>query len=240
MVNRHLDVLEFASHICQYHDLKSLTADFARLMGHFGLSSFIFTGLPSVGYNVAPLIICDYWPEGWTDRYRDQNYFAEDPVGRWSILKRRPFRWRDAQKAEADTPLRRQIAGEAWDHGLADGIAYPLLGETAAVVSLAAEGNLSIGPADEASIFLAVNYFKTAAEDIEREAKKSHQTVLTHRELEHLKWMAAGKTVWETSCIMSISNSAVKLHRASIRRKLGVASTTQAIALGVQRGIIPL
>jgi LuxR family quorum sensing-dependent transcriptional regulator len=183
MVKRHLDVLEFASHINQYHDLKSLTDSFVRLMGHFGFSSFIFTGLPSVGYNVAPLIICDYWPEGWTDRYRDQNYFAEDPVGRWSILKRRPFRWQTAQKSEANTSIRRQIAGEAWEHGLADGIAYPLHGEMPAVVSLAAEGNLIIDPADEASIFLAVSYFKAAAEDIEREAQKSKHPVLTHCEI---------------------------------------------------------
>jgi DNA-binding CsgD family transcriptional regulator len=240
MVNRHLDVLEFASHTSQYHDLKTLTDAFVRLMGRFGFSSFIFTGLPRVGYNVASLIICDYWPEGWTDRYRDQNYFAEDPVGRWSIMKRRPFRWRDAQRAEAQTPIRQQIAGEAWEHGLADGIAYPLQGETSAVVSLASEGNLSIDPMDEASIFLAVSYFKTCAEDISRAAVKPVRPVLTFREIEHLKWMVEGKTVWETSCILSISASTVKLHRASIRQKLGVASTTQAATIAVQRGIIPL
>lgn len=237
MVNRHLDVLEFASHTSQCHDLKSLTSDFARLVKHFGFNSFIFTGLPSVGFNVAPLVICDYWPEGWTERYRDRNYFADDPVARWSISKRRQFRWGEAQKAETITPLRRQIAGEAWEHGLADGIAYPLQGDHAAVVSLASEGNLDISAADEASVFLAVNYFKVAAEDFERKARR--YPVLTLREIEHLKWMAAGKTVWETSCIMSVSSSAVKLHRTAIRSKLGVATTTQAIAIAVLQGIIP-
>lgn len=240
MVNRHLEVLEFASHINRYPDLKSLTADFSRLMSQFGLTSFIFTGLPSAGYDVAPLIVCDHWPEGWTDRYRDQNYFADDPVGRWSITKRRPFRWQDAQKAMAPTPIRRQIAGEAWEHGLADGIAYPLHGETSAVVSLASESNLSIDASDEASIFLAVSYYKSAAEDIEHLSRKHDKPALTYRDIEHLKWMAAGKTAWETSCILSISESAVKVHRATVRRKLGVATTTQAIAVSVQRGIIPL
>lgn len=240
MVNRHLEILEFAAHANQYSDLKTLTTDFSRIVGRFGFSSFIFTGLPRAGFDVAPLIICDRWPSGWTDRYSRMNYFAEDPVGRWSISKRRPFRWRDAQKAEVATTIRRQIAGEAQDHGLGDGIAYPLRGENGAVVSLATEGKLSIDPMDEASIYLAVSYFKAAAEDIEAASEAQHRPILTCRELENLKWMAAGKTAWETSCILAISESTVKVHRASIRAKLGVTSTTQAIAIAAYRGIIPL
>ena len=36
---------------------------------------------------------------------------------------------------------------------------------------------------------------------------------LSPRELECLKWAAAGKTAWETSIILDISEGTVKFHR---------------------------
>jgi LuxR family quorum sensing-dependent transcriptional regulator len=240
MVANHQAVLEFASRAQHYPDRSTLMKHFAKVVNLFGYNSFIFTGLPKRGYDIAPLIICDHWPSGWTDRYREQNYFAEDPVGRWSLTRRRPFHWHTAQEAEGVTPLRLQIRGEAWDHGLADGIAYPLHGEAGAVVSLASEVTNRIDPLSEASIFLAVSYFKAAAEELEYASAPVPRPILTNREIEVLKWTAAGKSAWDTSAILSISESTVKVHRAAIRAKLGVATTTQAIAVALRRGIIPL
>lgn len=235
-MNKHLDALEFATTVEKHTNLESLTADFTALIQRFGFQSFIFTGLPQSGHDVAPLIIYDKWPAGWTEHYSTRNYFAADPVSHWSLSRFKPFRWREAQRSTAQTHLTRQIAGEAWEHGLVDGMAFPLRAASSnAVVSLSSEMTLDLDPHAGASLFLAVSYFNAAISDL----NKSLMVVprLTDRELEILRWAAAGKTAWETSCILSISERTVKLHRTSIRQKLDAATTTQAIASALRMQI---
>jgi LuxR family quorum sensing-dependent transcriptional regulator len=64
--------------------------------------------------------------------------------------------------------------------------------------------------------------------------------LLTEREREVLRWTAAGKTAWDTSGILNIATDTVNKHIASVMRKLGVYSRTQAVAEAIRRGeIIP-
>lgn len=53
---------------------------------------------------------------------------------------------------------------------------------------------------------------------------------LSPRELDCLKWAAAGKTVWETSIILGISQSTVRFFFENVRHKLDAANTTHAVA----------
>jgi LuxR family quorum sensing-dependent transcriptional regulator len=236
MANSHLDVLEFVVRTSHYDSLANLNAAFADLISKFGFRSFIFTGLPKPGEDVEPLVITNEWPAAWTDRYREQSYFIADPVSRWSLTKRRPFLWREAQRQDSSRRAV-QIAGEAWEHGLADGIAYPLRDHGGgAVVSLASDYSFRADEHAEASLFLASSYYKMAAEALCGRDKAV--PTLTRREIEVAHWAAAGKTVWETSEILSIAEATVKAHLTLIREKLGVANTTQAVAKLVMWGII--
>ena len=63
---------------------------------------------------------------------------------------------------------------------------------------------------------------------------------LTRRERECLLWAARGKTAWETSKILAISESSVKKHLFSGARKLDARTGTQAVAAALSRGIIQL
>jgi LuxR family quorum sensing-dependent transcriptional regulator len=61
---------------------------------------------------------------------------------------------------------------------------------------------------------------------------------LSGRELECLRWVAAGKTDWETGMILSISATTVKFHVDSARRKLGASTRPQAVAILAVRGML--
>ncbi|PZU83350.1 MAG: transcriptional regulator [Shinella sp.] len=61
---------------------------------------------------------------------------------------------------------------------------------------------------------------------------------LTVREREALTWAAAGKSYWETSVILGISERTVRFFMSNARRKLNVATNTQAVAEAVWRGLI--
>ena len=52
---------------------------------------------------------------------------------------------------------------------------------------------------------------------------------LREHEVETLTWAARGKTFWEISQILGISKRTVEFHLENARRKLGVATRTQAL-----------
>lgn len=63
---------------------------------------------------------------------------------------------------------------------------------------------------------------------------------LTDRELEVLQMLAQGLTNKQIAAALEISTHTVKFHVSSIYSKLGAASRTEAVRLGVRRGLILL
>ena len=63
---------------------------------------------------------------------------------------------------------------------------------------------------------------------------------LTRRELEVLQMLAAGLSNKEIAVRLNISDHTVKFHVASILGKLGAASRTEAVSLGIRRGLVLL
>ena len=66
------------------------------------------------------------------------------------------------------------------------------------------------------------------------------QILVSARELDCLKWTAAGKTAWEASVILGISERTVRFHLNAAREKLGCATTTQAVAKAITHQLIEL
>jgi NarL family two-component system response regulator YdfI len=63
---------------------------------------------------------------------------------------------------------------------------------------------------------------------------------LTRRELEVLQMLAAGLSNKEIAARMSISEHTIKFHVASILGKLGASSRTEAVSMGIRRGLVLL
>ncbi len=61
---------------------------------------------------------------------------------------------------------------------------------------------------------------------------------MTGRESEILEWVAKGKSNWEISMILSISERTVKYHVGNIYRKLDATNRAQAIAKAAQWGLL--
>ncbi len=66
----------------------------------------------------------------------------------------------------------------------------------------------------------------------------SDALVVSARELDCLRWVAAGKSAWEASVILGISERTVRFHLNSAREKLNCTTTTQAVAKVVAQQLI--
>ncbi|SAI22459.1 LuxR family transcriptional regulator [Bordetella ansorpii] len=61
---------------------------------------------------------------------------------------------------------------------------------------------------------------------------------LSQRERTCLHWAAVGKTSWETSLILGVSEHTVNFHLKNACRKLGVRTRRAAVVAALQRGLL--
>lgn len=61
---------------------------------------------------------------------------------------------------------------------------------------------------------------------------------LTEREKEVLRWLAQGKSNWEVSVILKISERTVRFHINNIMKKLDAVNRTHAMALVLRNGML--
>jgi LuxR family quorum sensing-dependent transcriptional regulator len=206
------------------------------IVADLGFSSFILTGLPLLNQPLESLVLLSCWPSGWIDRYSSQNYFEVDPVGQNVLATTSPFLW-GAAPYRRDKTLSRQMMGEAAEFGLKDGFCVPIYSATGwqSAFSFAHDHKVDAGPKDLAAAHLLALTAYGRLRILHGEEFPARRR-LTPREREVLAWAAAGKSAWETSALLGISEATVITHLDHIRRKLNVATTTHAVVVALQIG----
>ncbi len=68
--------------------------------------------------------------------------------------------------------------------------------------------------------------------------KQDEDIELTPRERECLNWAAHGKSEWEISQILGISEHTSEKHLLNAKTKLGAANRVHAVAEAIRRGLI--
>ncbi|RUP17055.1 MAG: LuxR family transcriptional regulator [Methylobacterium sp.] len=159
------------------------------------------------------------------------------PAQRRPIPLARGPRWAGRHEGQS-------VLEEARAFGLVEGFCVPLhqVGGGESGLSFGGE-RLAPSEDERAALHLIGIYALSAARAILRRTADSDDELpapahLTEREVECLKWSAAGKTAWEISVILSISRRTVEQYLASAARKLDAVSRVQSVAEALRRGII--
>jgi two-component system, NarL family, response regulator YdfI len=105
-------------------------------------------------------------------------------------------------------------------------------GQLIAALQAAAAGLTVVHPAGVEALF-------PAAQPASRPLAELTET-LTPRESEVLQMLASGLANKEIAARLSISEHTAKFHVASILAKLGVGSRTEAVSIGIRRGLVLL
>ena len=81
---------------------------------------------------------------------------------------------------------------------------------------------------------------EVAARLLERMAEGERGDELSERELEVLRLLVAGASNKSIAAQLSLSENTIKTHISRIFAKLGVQSRAEAVAVALQRGLVPL
>ena len=101
---------------------------------------------------------------------------------------------------------------------------------------LRADGEVAlVGTAEDADLVVSERVVSTSAP-----GAVAQEGTLTARELEVLRLVARGLSNKEIAADLRITTHTVKYHLAAVLEKLGVRSRTEAVSLGVRKGLVPL
>jgi LuxR family transcriptional regulator, quorum-sensing system regulator BjaR1 len=204
-----------------------------------GFHAYIMAGLPSPGTSLSDLTVANGWPPEWFDIYTRENFSAMDPVPKFGASTVQPFEWSEARYDKESNRAAHLVMTRATEFRLMQGYCIPLHYDGGgAVISMATE-QLNIDPVAKSALQLIGVYAHNRIRSLGRPNQQKRDG-LTAREREVLRWVADGKTSWEVSVILRISERTVKFHLIQASRKLNAVNRTSAVAKALARGLIKL
>ena len=234
------DVFEFIERVDNHVSIDGLLDDLLQVVAGYGFQHMIYTGLPVGDSSIAPLVKSNRFPQAWWDHYVESDYAKSDAVCQQVFSKVEPLVWSEVDERFTAIDGAARVAGEAAEHGLADGYVVPLFSrdEWLSVMSFGGADKLLLNPRDRGAINLMAIYTSSMIE--RRQRKQPGRARLSAREREVLLWTSAGKSCWEISVILNVSEQTVRFHTAQIRAKLNASNTTHAVVRALQHGEITL
>lgn len=243
---------EFIEGLQEARDLGALKRHLSGALGDFGFDWFGYMSMdlpkfgvgPGVYTNMIPNVTINVAPRQWVERYAERNYYPDDPVVLESLRTIVPFRWSDATRSQQVSAIGREVMDEAAECGLHDGLTVPVLGHGGefALLSVCSKETLKDLDNPLADLVHTVHvmsiYFHVAVQEHLAASKPPRRDAeLRPREIECLLWTARGKTAWEISMILKVSERTVNFHLGNAMRKLGVYNKTHAVARMLTSGI---
>ncbi|WP_256578725.1 PA1136 family autoinducer-binding transcriptional regulator [Pseudomonas sp. B28(2017)] len=200
----------------------------------FGYDRFVLFSASSARDDVVERI---YWVEGdWLGIGQvvdDQTYVRHCPVTRHILEAREPFFWTKTQCENGGSyrVVRRPVG--LGPHGLQIPVFGPLGLEGAMSlggkqIDSSPEVRLVLGIVATAAFFSARRLLEAPSNDVVRQ--------LSGREREVLTWTAAGRRQADIASALGLSERTVENHLRAARRRLGVATTAQAIKIAIRNG----
>ncbi|MCE7797245.1 LuxR family transcriptional regulator [Sphingobium sufflavum] len=203
-----------------------------------GLSHFMFRlSLNPAGDSPNVVLIHNY-PERWTQFYRSKLHYRIDPIVRHCREATSPIFWDEVRRpdnvSQADYT---QFLREAILADLVNGVSFPLHGPIGewGLLNLNGPVPLSRTHPEAGRICTMGKIFSAYLQDatrqiIRNQASKLGYNNLTERQKECLLWTIEGKTAWEVSRILGISERTVVYHIQNCFDVLNVNNRTQAAA----------
>lgn len=236
-----VDTFERALEIDRARSDEEVLALLRGSLARYGLSACLVTGLPPREDRRWTLqVLLNDWPEGWYRRYSSAGHYRHDPCALRCRATAEPFAWSEVARLPLPSKAR-LVMDEASAFGLREGLCIPLHApfRRPAAVTLAGE-EADLRPASRSALqVLALHAYRRLTRPAQEDPDPAEPR-LSEREREVLRWTAVGKTAWETSCILGISEHTVHTHLRNLRQKLEAANIVHAVVEALCRQEIQL
>lgn len=187
------------------------------------------------------------YPEEWNRIYFKNGFQHVDPIVRTHFSTFEPQIWSETFQKFPD--IHPAFLSMAKDFKLCEGLTHGMMGYGSHVGSLFSFSGPSIKPSRRHLVILEliIPHMHQAMIRIFQSKKKKRATEegaipfsLSFREEEIINWVKEGKTNWEISRILNISERTVKFHVSNLMRKLDATTRSHAVAKAIELEVIGL
>jgi LuxR family transcriptional regulator, quorum-sensing system regulator CviR len=178
------------------------------------------------------------YPDEWLYHYVTKQYHLVDPVVKENFTNYSIQYWLDTYKKFG---LPKKFVMEAEDFNLRKGysIGHSNLNATEGSLFSFAGNNVDRSIRTELILMHVTPHLHQAFNKLMVSEVKCAAS-LTPREKEIIHWMKEGKSTWDISMILCISQDTVKFHLKNIFKKLNVTNRPQAVAVALATNLIEL
>ncbi len=183
------------------------------------------------------------YPNGWREKYDTQRFGHIDPTVIHCACKLTPMIW----TPETFSGRRQnEMYEEACSYGIRSGVTLPIHGAKGELGMLCFVSDVNPGRNFRRRAAYSLSQlsclrdfvFESSLQFMRRPEKTQETVHVTGRELECLKWGAAGKSSWEIGYLLNCTEATVNFHFGNIRRKFNATSRQQAIVRAINLGLI--
>ncbi|MBI3778527.1 MAG: LuxR family transcriptional regulator [Gammaproteobacteria bacterium] len=217
----------------------------SALCEQFGFDRFQYGARIPTSFVKPYYIFISSYQNEWRDRYLAKGYMTIDPAVQYCANHLTPFSWDRIRQQEKNDKIVRQFMGEAGEFGLNSGVSIPVHSAQGEFAMFSAASSLDQERANSQIMevlpfvhLFAAHLHETVRKILEKQVLPLSKVQLTDRERECLLWTAEGKTAWEISQILKISERTIVFHLQNAADKLNVVNRQQAVARAVSLGII--
>ena len=184
-------------------------------------------------------------PGGWHFFFRDcphewpklsdaKNFGARSAVLDEARKRVTPFTWQEVKAGRSFSPAEQEVWEASAAFGWINGFVVPIhgpFGYFACVGMDSPERDLDWRVETRLQLQMIALLTHERCVELSAPSRSRHPgELLSAREGECLRWVAAGKTDWEIGMILGISSATVRFHIDRARGKLGVRSRAHAVA----------
>lgn len=239
--NPELDAYAFNLQLRRLTDLDACTALFSQAIAPFGFDTFA-CGEINLAMRERNVFYAIGWPDHWRRFYIGSGLIDRDPVVDALRFRHEPFTWSDLRRDRKLSQLGRKALALVAEQGWVEGLVVPVWrgGDRAGLVSLV---GTQVGVEPKAQAYLSLisiclhTYLRGMAS---RMGFAEPPAGLTPREIECLKFVAAGATDREIGMSLMIAATTAHEHIEKAKHKLRVRSRASAVAVAVSLGVIDI
>ncbi len=235
-----LEIVDKSLHIATESDFSSLLQDVRKLVPSEHTVCALAETTPSGRY-VGPLQLVNInYPTDWLSRYIEADYSNIDPILKHHFTHYGAQVWSRTYRF-AQSYKERAFIGEAAEFHLTQGITIGVKCATQPMGSLFSFSGQKMGEHQRHVGLLQqlVPHLHQALQHLTF-LSFAADPLLTSREREVLLWIKDGKTNWEISKILMISERTVRFHVTNLLNKLQASTRGHAVAVALQQGLIAL
>jgi DNA-binding CsgD family transcriptional regulator len=181
------------------------------------------------------------FPEEWISEFVSRDYMRESVVVRNNFLNYRPQYWAESLVRFSEN---KEVGYLREDFGMRNGYSHgstPLRAERHGSMFCFSGQSIEYDRRSEKILELIVPHLHLALTGIFRNMQADKRNIhLSVREIEILDWLKLGKSSWDISVILGISERTVNYHIYNIMQKLEAVNRPQAVAAAVHLGLIDI